>query len=310
MNLTLTTLWPLLAAVCAALTLHQILSSLMRPGRFAAHDLAAYALGDAKTKADDVPVGSPKHKIRLAFGQFGLDATGREDICILMARLGLGLAAGVAIYLFGFPLLAALAGLVIGWLMVDVVIADVWRKQQFAIERELPTFLASLAVTLQAVPNVNQALDDVIVTLDEKGPLQAWLTRMLARLHTDGRNAFEPLMVEAQAISSALGLAVFELKRLAETGGAGYGEAFVMAADSLGSVLEARAVAASKGDNARGAVQVVLGAMLFILILLAGSPAFREAFYEPFVQVLYLVLAGVVAFGMKLMNDMVDEAMA
>lgn len=308
--LTLTWLWPLLAAICAALTIYYLARILLRPGTFGAQDLTAYVLTGSDVVVESVPVGSTQHKTRLAFGRFGLNVVGQETLAVLSARITLALISALAIYLFGFPLTAALAGAGVGWLAVDVVIAAVWRSQQFAIERELPTFLAGLAITIQAVPNMRQAVEDVLETLAEKGPLRAWLAHLLVRLQAEGRGLFDELLAEAQTISPALGLAVFELKRLAETGGVGYGEAFVMAADSLGTVLEARAVAAAKADNARGSTWIVLGSMLFTLLVLVRSPNFQQSLAEPIIQLLYLVLAGVVAFGMKLMTDIVNDAMA
>lgn len=307
---TLNSLWSLLAAGCAALTVGQLAQAFMRPGRFGAHDLTSYVITEAGPKSESVPVGSAQHKIRLAFGRIGVNVAGQETLAMLSARITLTLISALAMYLFGFPLTATLVGAGVGWLAVDVVVATVWRGQQLAIERELPTFLAGLAITIQAVPNMRQAVEDVLETLEDRGPLRAWLSHMLVRLQAEGRSLFDDLLIEAQTISPALGLAVFELKRLAETGGAGYGDAFVMAADSLGMVLEARAVAAAKADNARGSTWIVLGSMLFTLFVLVRSPNFQVSLAEPIIQLLYLGLAGVVAFGMKLMTDIVNDAMA
>ena len=61
----------------------------------------------------------------------------------------------------------------------------------------------------------------------------------------DGRNA-----ARGAGISPSLGIAVFEIGRLWETGGPGYVKAFDMAADNIGDALKARGAGARQGRRA------------------------------------------------------------
>lgn len=309
--MSLSLLWPVLAAACAALTVQQVLGLFTAPGRGAARVLTDFA-GDGPTTTTTAPlvVGSTQHKLRVFFRAWGVDAVGRETSLLLFTRLGAAIGLALLIRLIGFPWLTMLVGVIVGWLGVSALVSATWNKQRFELERELPVFLSRLASVVHAVPNVIQAVAEVVETLDEKGPLRAWCVQLVTRLQAEGRPALDDLLGEAHTLSPALGLTVFELKRLAETGGSGYAEAFGLAAESLSHVLEARAIAASKGDGARGAIRTIILALIGVTALMVTSPQVNQSFAEPMIQLAYVVIAGMVGSGYWLMNSMIEEAMS
>ena len=310
----LQSLYALTAALLGGVAVYFAIQPLTRIGRG-----AGKALSDFVGSTDDldrggpqeaVAVGSEKHRIRLAFQDFGLDVSGREETAQWAARIVAIVLIAAAVILSGLPQLSALAALPIGWLMVKGTIDGAWRKRRQAVERELPVFLSRLAGVTQATPNVIDALDDVGNTLDPDGPLKAWVGRFTSRLQTNGQLGLQEGLEEAYAISPSLGVTAFEIGRLWETGGSGYASAFSSAADNLSGVLEARAIAISKGEGARGSIRVILLALLGAILLMTTNPYTRDILQKPVIQIGYLIGLAWVALGWTFVNGTIDEAVS
>jgi len=184
-----------------------------------------------------------------------------------------------------------------------------WSKMRLALEKELPTFLLRMSATIQATPNVPEAVADVTASLDPTGPLQAWMKRLLVAMQTGGRKGLEEMREEAAAISPSLMLAVMELERLWETGGSGYVEAFRLASENLASILEGRAMAAAKADGAWGTVRVILLALGGSLVVAMSSSAGGGLFNTPTVQIGLLIALAWAALGWNVIGDMIREVM-
>ena len=225
---------------------------------------------------------------------------------ILMA---VSLAALLVLMFLGVPLPLYLLAPVLGWVVVSGQVNGAWSKMRMALEKELPTFLLRMSATIQATPNVPEAVADVTASLDPNGPLQAWMKRLLSAMQTGGRKGLEEMSEEAAAISPSLMLAVMELERLWETGGSGYVEAFRLASDNLASILEGRAMAAAKADGAWGTVRVVLLALGGLLVVAMSSGAGGGLFNTPAVQVGLLVALAWAALGWNVIGDMIREVM-
>jgi Flp pilus assembly protein TadB len=219
------------------------------------------------------------------------------------------LAALLGLMFLGVPLPLYLLAPVLGWVVVSGQVNGAWSKMRLALEKELPTFLLRMSATIQATPNVPEAVADVTASLDPAGPLQAWMKRLLTAMQTGGRKGLEEMREEAAAISPSLMLAVMELERLWETGGSGYVEAFRLAADNLASILEGRAMAAAKADGAWGTVRVILLALGGSLVAAMSSGAGGGLFNTPAVQVGLLVALAWAALGWNVIGDMIREVM-
>jgi len=301
----------LLAAVGGAMTAYTTTRALFRPGRGAARAMTDFAgVTGKREKAAEAEVGSEVHKVRLFFARWNMDVAGNEETYMLAARAGSGIVLGVALVVLGFPTLTFVAGLALGWMGVGGTVNAHWRRLRLAIEKELPTFLSRMAGTIQADPNVLDALDDVVETLEEGAPLQSWLRRFLRRMQSAGREAMDPLLTEAHALSPSLGLAMFQIKRLWETGGAGYTEAFSTASANLGGILEGRATAAAKADSARGAIRIILLALVGVTAVMTGSAQMRVAFANPIVQLAYLIIVVWVGIGWWYIDAQIDDALS
>mgnify|MGYP000138546475 CR=1 FL=1 len=93
--------------------------------------------GAAETKTA-VPVGSFAHRVQVAFSGVRMDASGREESLLFLARIAAGGAFAVGLFIIGLPPLTCLAGLPAGWIFVDSWITRSWSKVKTDVEGELP----------------------------------------------------------------------------------------------------------------------------------------------------------------------------
>jgi hypothetical protein len=265
-------------------------------------------VGPEEDEGDEIEIGSEVYKIRLAFSRFGLDVKGKEAAALLATRVLFGAVLALAIWWGGFPPLTVIGGPVVGLLAVGSFIEGAWGKMRREIEAETPTFLSRIVGTVQTEPNVLRTLEDVAETLNPEGPLQAWLHRLVAQLSGGGRPAFQAMLDEAEAISPSLGLAIFEIGRMWETGGEGYTHAFARAAENLLGILDSRAQATAKAAGAKSAIRVVLGALIVVTMVMLRNPTLAPSMHSPLVQITYLGIAVWVTIGWFQINNMIEEA--
>jgi hypothetical protein len=209
----------------------------------------------------------------------------------------------------GMPPVAALGGGALCLVLVHAFLLGRWRKLRIQIEAELPTFVSRLAGTLLVTASPLKALSEVTDTLDADSPLRRWLERLRAGVRMESQAFFDDARREAAQLSPSLALVVFQLGRFFETGGAGFARSFTTTAEELSAILEARAVAGSKAESARGAVLTMLAIMGVILFLLLSSPSIRLGFRDPVVQTIAAVSLAAMGAGYALLNSMIDEAL-
>jgi hypothetical protein len=253
-------------------------------------------------------IGSDLYKVRLAFSRYGMNVADREGLALWAARILFAILLTLFIWWAGFPPLTLIAGPALAWLLVGSLVEGAWTKMRREIENEIPTFLSRMSGTVQAEPNVLIALEDVTETLIPEGPLRSWMRRFLSRLSAEGRPAARPMLEEAEAISPSLGLAIFEVLRLWETGGEGYARAFARAAENLMGILDGRVQAYAKAAGAKSAIRVVLGALILVSIFMLRNPEMAATIRNPLIQIAYLVIAVWVAIGWYQINSMIEEA--
>ncbi len=299
---------PYIAGLAAATTVYIILEWMMRRLHFRlGRDRVARFVEVEGEIESEVAIGSKESRIRLASQRVGLDVVGREQQALLIAKLLLGMILALIILWLGFPPMTMVMGWVIAWFTVDSYVDGTWIKMRHEIENEIPTFLSRMSGTVQAEPNVLLALEEVTNTLRPGGPLQVWMRRFTSRISTGGRPAFRPLLEEAESISPALGLTVFEIGRLWETGGEGYARAFARASENLMNILDGRVQAYAKAEGAKSAIRVVLGALVLVAVFMLRNPSLAQSMRSPLVQILYLVIALWVMVGWGQVNSMIEE---
>jgi len=301
----------LMAVSLAALAYYafEALASWRGRGR-AARTLADYFRPLTPQEERPIRTGSFEHKVRLAALQYRLNVVGKERLYYYGAMAAIALIAWLALLFLGVPPALYLLAPVLGWLVVNGQVGGAWQKMKLALEKELPTFLLRLSATVQATPNVPEAIADVSASLDPSGPLQAWMKRLLAAMQAGGRKGLEEMQTEAATISPSLMLAVLEIERLWETGGSGYGEAFRLASDNLAAILEARAMAAAKADGAWGTVRVILLALGgSLLVAMSSGRGVGGLFDTPAVQIGLLLALAWAALGWNVIGDMIREVM-
>jgi len=219
--------------------------------------------------------------------------------------------AGVAgvLLLAGMPLAPALGGGALAYVLADELLKGGPRKARLAIEQELPTFVSRLGGMLLVTGSPRAAVEEITATLMADKPLRIWLERLLSGWQAQGEAFLAQAHLEANRISPLLGLTVYQIRRLAETGGAGATKAFATTAEELSAILEARAVASSKAAGARQSVLTMLVIMAVILGIMLASPTIRQGYRDPTAQLVAAGALAVMGFGYVTLNDMIAEAL-
>lgn len=298
---------PLLVALAVACLGYWLATVLTRHSRSAAKTLAAYYAPPIQEEKKAVAVGSFEHRFRLAALRYHIDAAGKEKAYFYGVIAILSLILLALLSALGVPPALYLLAPAVAYLFTNSQVNGAWSKMRLAIEKELPTFLLRLAATLQATPNVMEAIHDVAESLDPSGPLLPWMQRMLAAMQSAGRKGLEEMQAEAASISPSLLIVVLEIGRLWETGGSGFFDAFHMAADNLASILEGRAQAAAKAGGAWNTIYIILGALGGSLVIAMSSAGGARLFATPAVQIGLLLTLVWAAVGWSVIHDMIRE---
>jgi hypothetical protein len=281
-----------LAALSAAATV-TVVARQVRLAPRGGKALAAYR--EDAPPAVEVDINSALGLARPAFARY-----------VYVAAAG---AALIALLAFGMPLAPAIGGAALAYVLADEFLKGRPRKARLAIEQELPTFVSRLGGMLLVTASPRVAVEEVTATLLEGKPLRTWMERLLAGWQAGGEPFLADAHLEANRVSPLLGLTVYQVRRLAETGGAGATKAFATTAEELSAILEARAVAGAKAEGARQAVLTMLVIMAVILGLMLSSPAIRQGYDDPTAQLIAAGALGLMGFGYVMLNGMIAEAL-
>ena len=224
--------------------------------------------------------GSPEFKIRLAFSKYNIDVYQREKLALNTMRFSVSLVmVGAIHFIFGLPLITSLAGGLGGILIVNSFAEGAWTKMCNEIDKEIPIFLSGFTSTIQVNPNVLQAVEEEAAVLAVNSPLKKWLLERFVRLGQErGISVLDTLVEEAFRISNSLGVMVFLMGRLWRTGGMEWKRSFALASSNLEGVMEARLLGLSAGHSAKGAVKLIIGVTLFIILINGKrNPVFSSA---------------------------------
>jgi hypothetical protein len=253
----------------------------------------------------DVKVGSGDFRIRLVLEKYGVPVIGNELITRILAVAVLGTVLSFVVGAIGAPPMVSLASYLVAWFIVDSQISGAWSSFVEGIEKEVPTFLTRLSSVVQLEPNVLQAMNSVMETLEEGKPLRGWISKFIARVQSQGQTALEELQEEAQAISPSLGLTVFEAGKMLGTGGEGYVKAFKVAAENVRSTLQARASGNAKAAGAKSANQLMIAAVLVAMVFMMRSGSFSEFFAQTSNQLIEAAIIAWMFFGWSFINNFI-----
>ncbi len=308
MTFSLQLLFPIIAAVCAAVIVYGLLSWLF--GRRPSSDalLRDFSSKQEVAMVNEARVGSQEHKIRMAFAGYGFDVSGREQFSLYLAIGVLGLGLAIAAAAFGMPPLFWLAGPAIAYFGVNSLVTGKWNKMRMAMEKEIPSFLMNLSSVIQLNPNVIQALEDASLSLNLKGQLKPWIDRLVHGLQSRGKKGLDEMQAEASDISSSLLLVVVEIGRLWETGGQGYAQSFQMVSENLAGILEGRSKAFSKANGAWGTIRVIVLALGGAIFLAFSTPGSSALFRTLAAQIAIFVAVAWAAFGFSSIGDLIQES--
>lgn len=231
-------------------------------------------------------------------------------IRLVHLRLAGGALPALGLMALHFPLLPALMGGLLGYVVADSWLKGRWHRFRAGIEEELPVFVNRLGAMLLLNESLTACLEEVVDTLDpESSLLRVWMEIYLQGLRQEGKDFLSHARQQANRISPSLALVVFQLDRVVETGGSGFARAFAQSAQSLQAILEVRAVAASKADGARSAIALLLVVMGVVMAMLAASPGMREGYADPQAQMVLVGALGVMAFGYHFLNGMISDVL-
>jgi len=277
------------AALTVAITARQVALA-PRGGKA----LAAYRDGGAMPVVE-VDINSALGLVKPAYAKYlYLSVVGGAVLLLLLA---------------GLPLAPALGGGALAYVLADEFLKGGPHKARLAIEQELPTFVSRLGGMLLVTGSPRAAVEEITATLIEGKPLRTWLERLLAGWQAQGEAFLAQAHLEANQISPLLGLTVYQIRRLAETGGAGAAKAFATTAEELSAILEARAVAGAKAEGARQAVLTMLVIMAVILGIMLSSPTIRQGYNDPTAQLVAAGALAVMGFGYVTLNGMIADAL-
>ncbi len=262
-----------------------------------------------QTGTDDSPRAGREYRIRLLFGDLGVDVRGSEQAAVYSAYLLAGLVVWLVLLPFGFGLAGLVGAGALAYFLVEGLIASRWERVRVRMEREIPTMMRNVAGFLQAGGSALQVLGDTVRALEQGSPLRAWLERWVRELQVNGAQALQEMRAEAGEISTSLVLAVFEVERLWEAGGSGYAQAFQSSAENLADLIAVRAQASAKAAGAYGLVRLLIVTSSFTLGYMLFNPGSRAMFMEnPAVKVGLMVVVAWGAFGWNVIREVVREA--
>jgi Flp pilus assembly protein TadB len=255
----------------------------------------------------EIVFGSEKHRLRMAFARYHIQVNGHEKLALWVARFSAGLAIAFVLQLVGLTPLFSIIGFLGGLLLVNGLQETSWIGVKAELEKEIPQFLNGFISTIQVTRDIPRAVDEEIEALDPKGPLAGWLKHFVQACQSRGMEALPDLEAEAFQLSVSLGSVLFLIRRLQETGGEEYRQAFTVAAANQGGILDARAQARASGSGARGAVLIIVAMVVFVIVVMVKSPTIADTVAQPLVQLVYAGLSLLMCFGWGLINKMIDD---
>ncbi len=224
------------------------------------------------------------------------------------ARLAAGVILFFGLQIIGLPALTAVVAFPAGYIIVNGYVTQKWNSVRSEVEAEIPALLNNMATTLQTTDNVISATRMVRDTLRNGGPLQMWLDETVRSMEAEGIGSLDEVSKTAAAYSHSLSIVVELIRRMWQTGGKGYAQAFISASENLETVLDARVNARATGDAGRSVMWTLVGATIGMMAIVSRNEGMAEIIQSPFVQVLYAIILMLVVFGQTQVTKMIDEA--
>ncbi|MBI9047061.1 MAG: hypothetical protein JEZ06_21425 [Anaerolineaceae bacterium] len=298
------TLLPLIGAAAAGYIVYLLLR------RFVGRTKAELAISEIAglDEKNTVRFGTQEHKLRLAFRKLKINSDGKELYTYSVGRFVAGAAIFLFLLAFGMPMLACMIGFFGGFILLHNLVQDTWTNVRMEIEEELPSFMIGLTSAIKVTNDVLTAVEDECKVLNEEGPLREWLeTRFLMECKKNGHASVRELVLEADDLTSSLGICITMIGRMWETGGSEWQRSFDTASTNLQNTLDSRIGAHSASKSAKGTSQVL--ALLVALMILFMNAMFGSAAKSLLVQVIYGGSIVWMLIGNRVISKMVEEVM-
>ena len=209
--------------------------------------------------------------------------------------------------LVGMQLHLTLLVSVIALVVSQRVLSSRWHQYRMRLERHLPLFLSQLSSSLATTSSFVAAME-MCTRAEGSREADHYFATLLENYKLDGASAIDGAIRQARHISHSLVTALYLLQRTAQSGGDSYRDSLHEAAQRMMELQEARVEVLVQGARARG----VLVFLLVILTATIGAmvsfnPTFREAYQNPAVRIVGVVLSGVIVGGYFLMEYIVSQ---
>lgn len=255
--------------------------------------------------------GSQDHRIAIILLQAGIQTNGKEKSILWFSRIGFGVVCFIFAMILNLHWGFALAlGVGIPWLATQFIIDTIWKKLVDGINDRIPGFISSLSSTLQIIPDVSGAIEEVCSIRPENDLLRHWMEdRVLRAAKSEGGlyAAYDALITEAFEISNALGVLIYILNRYDESGGGLWQNTFRMVNDNMMTYLQGvgktKAIAASSQNQ----TTLIGGINLIIMIFIGQNQIGSENLLA--VRLVQFGAIAMMLIGWRVIQSMVNNAL-
>jgi hypothetical protein len=180
---------------------------------------------------------------------------------------------GLLALVLRLPVALVPVGVGIGYLLPKQLANGAWGKTRTLVDEQLLTLVAEMAAAVNFTTDPVEIVRRAEVSLRGAGHeiLADELPRTLAEVHQRGTEAWQAAEQRAEALSATLSTLYFILRRLKQTGGAGFSAPFQTAATNLTEIIATRQIVRSKAESGKSTMYMITA----VFVLIVGSMLFN-----------------------------------
>jgi len=196
-----------------------------------------------------------------------------------------------------------------GYLLPRQLANGAWSRTRMLVDEQLLTLVAEMAAAVNFTTDPVEIVRRAEVSLRGAGHefLADELQRTLAEVHQRGAEAWQTAEQRAETLSATLATLYFILRRLKQTGGAGFSAPFQTAATNLTEIIATRQIVRSKAESGKSTMYMITGVFVLIVGTMLFNPILRPAYTSPLGQLVVGVSVTVMAFGYWYIMRKIDE---
>ena len=216
---------------------------------------------------------------------------------------------GLLALVLRLPVALVPVGVGIGYLLPKQLANGAWGKTRTLVDEQLLTLVAEMAAAVNFTTDPVEIVRRAEVSLRGAGHefLADELQRTLAEVHQRGTEAWQAAEQRAEALSATLSTLYFILRRLKQTGGAGFSAPFQTAATNLTEIIATRQIVRSKAESGKSTMYMLTAVFVLIVGSMLFNPILRPAYTSPLGQLVVGVSVTVMASGYWYIMRKIDE---